>query len=482
MFLSKHVVLFSIFLIAFCVSQVIIEPQWLNRNHTTSVKTVITLQVVVNPLLVRGNPVHDACFQSLADTRANLVRFVPWLPYPRLGVAELKEPTETQTFWNFTLIDPIVEDFMRASGGRDTVINFSTTPNWMWNGSQPKIPEDPLEPFWGYESGNKLINDDFKKLGEYYGRLVSWYTKGGFTDELGVFHKSGKKYRFSHWEVLNEVEAEHGMTPEYYTKVYDAIVSEIRKVDPTIKFVGMALEFHNEWNWYEYFLDPKNHESGIPIDYASFHFYSGTEKNRDDPKEYDIFFPQVDIFVEEVKKVIKIRDRVNPKVKLSIDEIGTILPGDNNPSNGPDIPESYWRASGAMFAYIVGRLAPLGIDILGQSQLTGYPTQYPSVTLLDWNTGTPNAKLRIQMLLNQFFSQGDMMVETPSTDENIFALGVAKKNGKKFVLVINKVNEETEVTIDDLETGILLYVDQTTGGGNHRVMSKVFFLFFIKVI
>lgn len=55
------------------------------------------------------------------------------------------------------------------------------------------------------------------------GRLVSWYTKGGFTDEFGVFHKSGLYYNISHWEVLNEVNYEHGMSPQYYTDVYDSI-------------------------------------------------------------------------------------------------------------------------------------------------------------------------------------------------------------------------------------------------------------------
>jgi hypothetical protein len=42
-------------------------------------------------------------------------------------------------------------------------------------------------------------------------------------------------------EVLNEVEFEHQMTPQYYTKIYDAIVSGILEAQPDMKFVGMAL-------------------------------------------------------------------------------------------------------------------------------------------------------------------------------------------------------------------------------------------------
>ena len=43
-------------------------------------KTTPTLQVVVNPPLRRGTPVHDGAFQTLHDIGADYVRYVPWLP------------------------------------------------------------------------------------------------------------------------------------------------------------------------------------------------------------------------------------------------------------------------------------------------------------------------------------------------------------------------------------------------------------------
>ena len=49
-------------------------------------KTTPTLQVVVNPPLRRGTTVHDGAFKALKDIQADYVRYVPWLPYPRLGV------------------------------------------------------------------------------------------------------------------------------------------------------------------------------------------------------------------------------------------------------------------------------------------------------------------------------------------------------------------------------------------------------------
>ena len=57
-----------------------------------------------------------------------------------------------------------------------------------------------------------------KEIGDYYGRLFSWYTQGGFTDEFGKRHESGYHYSIPYWEVLNEIEFEHQMTPETYTE------------------------------------------------------------------------------------------------------------------------------------------------------------------------------------------------------------------------------------------------------------------------
>ena len=45
------------------------------------------------------------------------------------------------------------------------------------------------------------------------------------------------------------------------------------------------------------------------------------------------------------------------------------------------IPDSYWHLSGATYAYVFGNLASLGIDVAGESQLVGYPTQFPSVSM-----------------------------------------------------------------------------------------------------
>src|SRR6266702_7078595 len=107
-------------------------------------RTTPTLQVVVNPPLRRGTPVHDNAFKALHDLGADYVRYVPWLPYPRLGVAELEPPKDGKTSWDFSLIDPMTIDFLEATKGHSTVLNFSTIPQWMYKTDKPiTYPDDP---------------------------------------------------------------------------------------------------------------------------------------------------------------------------------------------------------------------------------------------------------------------------------------------------------------------------------------------------
>jgi len=72
-----------------------IKIDW-TQNVTVS-KSTPTLQVVVNPQLLRGAKLHDASFAALHALGADYVRYVPWLPYPRQAVAELAAPVNGKT-------------------------------------------------------------------------------------------------------------------------------------------------------------------------------------------------------------------------------------------------------------------------------------------------------------------------------------------------------------------------------------------------
>ena len=102
-------------------------------------RTTASLQVVPNPLFVRNAPRHDDVFAALQSLKADDVRYIAWMPQPRLAVAALEPPRAGKTSWDFTLLDPLMADFMAAMQGRRVMMNFSTIPQWMFVTDQPEI-------------------------------------------------------------------------------------------------------------------------------------------------------------------------------------------------------------------------------------------------------------------------------------------------------------------------------------------------------
>ena len=443
-------------------------------------KSTPTLQVVVNPMLRQGSPIHDGSFEALKELGADCVRYVPWEPYPKLAVAELEAPSKDGTSWDFSLIDPMTEDFLDATAGHSTVMNFSTIPAWMFKTEKPvKYPDDPKQVFWSYTQGTQLVDPSGKQLGNYFARLVSWYTAGGFTDESGKPHTSGYHYQFPIWEVLNEVDFEHETTPEQYTARYDAIVSAIRKVSPNTKFMGLALaQPQNDPRWFEYFLDHSHHKPGIPLDYISYHFYASPtlDQNLDD-WQYT-FFDQADRFITNVRYIESIRKRLSPDTKTDTNELGVILPTDeleirDSAAHPNHIPALYWNAAGALYAYLYIELSKLRIDIIGESQLVGYPSQFPSVSMMDWNSGKPNARYWVLKLIKDNFHTGDKLMETKfsrysEADGQAFVTEAGRK-----LLLLNRRDRSVEVTLPGGATPhTVAMVDGNTGNNAPRVTQE----------
>ncbi len=427
-----------------------------------------TLQVVVNPPLRRGSSIHDPVFAALRDLGAQNVRYVPWLPYPRLAVAEMEPPAATKTSWDFSLIDPMTLDFLDATKGHSTILNFSTIPAWLFKTPQPvAYPADPNAPCWDYTQGTELKDPTLKGLGDYYARLVSWYGQGGFTDELGVRHNSGCHYDIPWWEVLNEPDLEHKMTPQQYTECYDAIVSAIHKVSPQTKFVGLALACADRFNC-EYFLDPKNHRPGIPLDMISYHFYAEPEKGTaaNHPDTWH-FCEQADKFLDTVRKIESLRQRLSPSTQTDIDELGVVAPDES----WKDLPV-YWNAAGAMYAYLYAELSKLGIENIGESQLVGYPTQFPSVSMVNWETAKPNARFRVLELLKHNFGPGDTIVSTQVAGPDVAAQAYRTVAGRKLLLV-NKRDAAVAVGLPPEAAGAQMDVVDATTGENPAQSSTV---------
>jgi len=450
-----------------------ISPQW-DAPISTSVTTP-TLQLVVNPPLRPATSIHDNAYQTLHDIGADYVRYVPWLPYPRLGVAELEPPRDGKTFWDFSLIDPMTIDFLQATKGHSVVLNFSTIPQWMYKTERPvAFPNDPDEVTWNYEQGTELRDPTGGEVAGYFARLLSWYTKGGFTDELGKRHESGYHYSIPYWEVLNEVDLEHRISPQNYTRLYDAIVTAMKKVEPNLKFVGVSLAAPGQHpDFFEYFLNHKNHQAGVPLDYISYHFYAVPKPDETPEVQQYTVFAQADGFLNTVRYIESIRKRLSPQTRTMINEIG-IISADDLAQGDPHhvslpIPGAYWNLAGAEYAYIFAELTRLGIDVAGESQLVGYPTQFPSVSMVDWSTGKPNARVWVLRLLHDNFGPGDQLVEVQrpnsasATHPYLDASAIVTKQGKRKLLFVNRKNEDFDVLVPGASNGQLDSVDVTTG-------------------
>lgn len=431
--------------------------------------TQLTLQVVANPLL---DPVicpslapHAwKLLRELVDAGASTIRYVPWFPYPKVAVVELDPPNATTktSSWNFNDTLPQLESYLNATKGAKRVINFSTQPRWMYNNTDNFYPSNPAQTDWDYPAGNALPTTT-SLLASYYGRLLSWLVKGWFVDEFGRNITGGPCLGVSDllWEVFNEPEGCHGLTPLSYVAQYDAITQAIREAaDPEhkIKFVGLALLSVDSTEWLETFLNVSNHRSNnVPLDVFSFHFYSNPS-SRTDPKSWEaMIIPAVDNVAPKIQALLQIRDRVNPRVRSSLDELGTILPDDND--NSAPVPSAlYYQASGAQFAYAFVRFSQMGVDVIGMSQLVGSPpipqcsvpdAQYPSVSMFDWTTGGPNNRAKVLLLLLSNCAVGTRWVSS-SVDASggpVVVQGFIDVSGTRKLLYINGSSEPQTVSI-----------------------------------
>ena len=438
-------------------------------------KSIPALQVVVDPMLLRGAKMHDGSFAALRALGADYVRYVPWLPYPKQAVAELEEPKDGKTSWDFRYIDPTLDDFMRATEGHSVILNFSTIPAWLFKTDKPvTYPDDPNQVFWNYTQGTELRDPSCKEAAAYFARLISWYTKGGLTDEYGKWHESGHHYKIAYWELLNEIDFEHHWTPEAYTRFYDSATEAMLKVDPNLKFMALAMAKPSHTpEMFEYFLNPAHHRKGAPLDFITYHFYAtpGPDQTIDD-WQYT-FDAQKEEFMTTIRFIETIRKHYSPSTRTDLDELGAILSEDGKENDQPgyvakDEPTNYWNLAGSMYADIYAQSALMGIDVIGESQLVGYKSQFPSVTMINYNTSEPNARYWVLKLLLDNFGPGDKLVETDGFDTSYTAQAFSTAHGKKL-LVINKRNREQSISLPaDAAGATVSFVAPSTADGKPK--------------
>lgn len=436
-----------------------VTAQWSHVDRVSN--TVPTTQILAHAFTLRDNPMHDPEFAALKDLKTNDTRLQLWFSVTRQAVAELKAPTATETFWDFTYIDPLVKDYYNNTAGRHH-INMGTIPRWMFNVPNKEIPNDPSASFYAYTddtNGNNLKDPSGKQFAEYQVRLYEWLTKGGFTDELGKYHKSGHHYKIDYWGILNEPDFENKITVEQYTKIWDAVATAIHKVDPKVHFFSAEVS-GAEVPWAKYFLDPKNHAPGAPaVEYFCIHNY--TNGTNEPSTWHDSYFvhPDMDVsngasakaFGDRVRQVMQIRDQLSPKTTIILDELGIfniVVPTEE--SCRADEPYHnynplYWNANGANWADTFITAENLGIPLISMSQMDGYPTQCPSISMMDGETRKPNAHYWALWLISHNFGPGDKLVTTSSNTEDVVTQAQITPSGNKLLLIST---QDHPVTVD----------------------------------
>ncbi len=117
-----------------------------------------------------------------------------------------------------------------------------------------------------------------------------------------------------------------------------------------------------------------------------------------------------------------------------------------------------------MFAYVFLELTKLGIDVAGESQLVGYPSQFPDVSMIDWENGKPNARYWVLKLLKDNFGPGDKLVRTTFNGQDIIAQAFITSAGKK-ILLINTRKKEIKIKLPPgVKDGTAIIVDVSTTG------------------
>jgi hypothetical protein len=457
--------------------------------------TVPTTQHLSNALTLRSSPLNKKLLKDLRDLHTNDTRLQLWFSVPNQAIPELKEPTATETFWNFEYIDPVVEDFFSNTTGVRHV-NIGTVPRWMFNLPPVQVPTDPAASFYDYTKGTtgELLKDQTgKQFADYQARIFAWYTQGGFTDELGKFHKSNYHYKIEYWGIMNEPTFENHISVEEYTKMFDAVAIAIHKIDPDVQFFGPeVVGAPSVMPWARYFLNPKNHDPAAPlVTWFSFHNYvfssndpaTWQAKYFTDPMSEKDFGATSQAFASQLSEVVKVRDELSPKTKIAIDELGTFAmtkpinvndPDSFNPANTTepygDYNSLYWVASGGNWAVDFIAAENQGVDLISMTQMVGAPTQSESCSMINWETGAPNAHYWVLSLINSNFGPGDRLVRTQSSSPDVVAQASITAKGRK-ILLVSTSNRDVEAQLAGAFDGNALrveVVDQSSGENEPR--------------
>ena len=210
-------------------------------------------------------------------------------------------------------------------------------------------------------------------------------------------------------------------------------------------------------------MNPANHKPGIPLDMISYHCYASANSGQKfEDYEYAVF-DKAENFINAVRFVENIKKRLSPNTKTDINELGTFV---SEEMRTQPIPARYWNLSASVYAYFFIELTKNGIDVIGESQLVGFPTQFPDVSMINYINNKPNARFWVLKLIKDQIKAGSKLVNT-SIDHNkgddLLAQGFKDADGKS-ILLLNKRSKALRVTLPaELKGAQVAIVDEASG-------------------
>jgi hypothetical protein len=185
-------------------------------------------------------------------------------------------------------------------------------------------------PAWMFDSQGNLRDPTFQEFATYMARLVSWYNKGGFTDDNGVYQHSGHYGWIKIWEIWNEPNSGYEipapvpdpsatwMQAQDFARLYDVTTSAMRAVDPTILTGGPTVSSYPDNPYIQTFV----HDIQEPLNFLSFHFYAiGSQKDPDATIFNEVVGTRLLDRLTAIQAILR-QEKPGEDIPLWLDELG----------------------------------------------------------------------------------------------------------------------------------------------------------------
>jgi len=107
--------------------------------------------------------------------------------------------------------------------------------------------------------------------------------------------------------------------------------------------------------------------------------------------------------------------------------------------------------------------------------LVGFPTQYPDVSMINYQNNKPNARFWVLKMIKDNIKAGDKLVETSiaaNNGDDIAGQGFTNGNSKK-VLILNKRNKTVQLKVPPEFKGAKISTIDERSGDDAPVQSVI---------